>query len=193
MFKGILAALLGALCFCALPTAQAFGEYVPDATQLTVDTGLDFGGDKLVTVAFTDGSTKSLNAGDGVFGDVGVLHNFGSSGWGLKGTIGVKYNAISASNGTISFIRFPLDVLGIYTYGNHHFGAGLTYVMSPKTNLDGFGPDTDYNNATGLVLQYQYWLFGLRYTNLKYHVSGICFSGCSFDGSSLGFFANFVF
>ena len=70
--------------------------------------------------------------------------------------------------------------------------------VSPHLNMDGFGPNADFQTATYMVLQYQYWLFGMRYTNIKYKVSslndgGTCISNCSFDGSSIGLFVNYVF
>jgi|GEM_PF-4486488 len=203
MFKGILAALLGALCFCVLPLAQADDGFTPGSTHMTVDGGIGAGGDKLATVTFTDGSTQSLYAGNGLFADFGVQHNFAASDWSLKATFGFNVDAVAAKNANTSFTRAPLDVLAIYSHGNNHFGFGLTEHLSPKLDLDGYGPNADFNNATGYILQYQYWLFGIRYTNIKYTVSSLtfsggsgsssCFANCSFDGSNVALFFNYVF
>ncbi|MGH8306852.1 MAG: hypothetical protein ACRER0_01115 [Gammaproteobacteria bacterium] len=157
-------------------------------THFTVDAGITGGGDKLATVTFTDGSTKSIYAGNAVFGDVGFLTNFGASRWSLKGTLGYAYTAVVASNATISFSHFPLDVIGMYSFGRSHFGFGVTYQMSPKLDMDGYAPNADFNNSTGWLLEYRYWLFGVRYTNITYRSS----QG-NVRGNSLGLFFNYTF
>ena len=74
MTKGILSALTGVLCLLAFTSAQAFDEdgWIPGTTHMVVDAGLSAGGDKLVTVVYTNGDTKTIYAGDGLFGDFGV-------------------------------------------------------------------------------------------------------------------------
>lgn len=195
MNKGISGLLLAvfALGFL-LPAAHAADDgYEPGTTQASVDAGLALGGDKLATVTFTNGDTKTLHAGDGLFASMGAQHNFADTDWAFRGTLGFKYNAISASNGTISFTRYPLDLLAIYSHERHHIGFGLAYDMSGRLDMDGFGPNADFKNAAGLVLQYQYWMFGVRYTSIKYKVSN-CSGTCnSIDGSSLAFLFNYQF
>jgi hypothetical protein len=201
MNKRILGALLGILAGSLAPIAHADDGWAADSTHMLLDAGIGAGGDKIATAIFTDGSTKSLYAGNGVFADFGVQHDF-SSDWSLKATLGFDIDTIAAKNANISFTRVPLDVLAIYSAGNSHFGFGVTEHFSPQLDMDGLGPDADFSNATGLILQYQYWLFGIRYTNIKYKVSSIsipggssgsCIANCSFDGSSIGVFFNYVF
>lgn len=196
MYKGILAASLGAFCLLTLTPARAdFDDYgwEPGTTRAAVDGGFAFGGDKLVTVTYNNGDTKTLYAGDGLYGDLGVQHNFADSGWSLKATAGFDYTAAAGSNATVSFNRYPLDLLAIYSVGRSHIGFGLTEHLSPRLDLDGLGPNVDFENATGVVLQYQYWLFGVRLTGINYKVSG-CGTGCSsVSGNSLGFFFNYTF
>ena len=201
MNKRILGALLGILAGSLVSTANADDGWTPGTTHMVLDAGLGFGGDTVDTVVFSDGTSKSLHGGDGLFSDFGVQHNFDGSNWSLKGTFGFDVDAVAAKNATISFARLPVDVLAIYTHGDHHFGLGLTEHLSPRVDNDGYGADLDFNNATGFMLQYQYWLFGIRYTNIKYKLSTIstpfgnatCVSGCSRDGSSIGLFFNYVF
>lgn len=196
MTKGILTALTGALCLLALSPARAdwsdFG-WEPGTTRAAVDAGLAFGGDKLVTVTYSNGDTKSIYAGDGLFAGFGVQHNFADSDWSLKAAASFDYAAASGSNATVSFNRYPLDLLAIYSIGRSHIGFGLTEHLSPRLDLDGLGPNVDFQNATGVVLQYQYWLFGARFTGINYKVSG-CTSGCSsVSGNSLSLFFNYTF
>ena len=201
MNKQMLGMLVGVLAVLGVSTAQADDAWAPGTTHMVLDAGLGFGGDKIATVTFTDGSSKSLNAGDGVFVDFGGQHNFDATNWSLKATLGFDIDAVAAKNANISFSRLPLDVLAIYSHGNHHFGVGLTEHLDGHVDLDGFGPNADFSNATGLIVQYQYWLFGVRYTNIKYKISSIdipggsvgCVANCSYDGSNFGVFFNYVF
>jgi hypothetical protein len=158
------------------------------STHFTLDAGLTGGGDKLATVTFTDGSTKSIYAGNAIFGDMGFLTDFGASNWSFKGTLGYAYTAIVAKNATISFSRFPLDAIAVYSYGRNHFGAGLTYYLNPKLDMDGFAPNVDFDNSLGWLIEYRYWLFGIRYTNITYRSS----QG-NVNGSNLGLFFNYTF
>ena len=201
MHKRIAAALLGILAGSLASIAQADDGWAADSTHMLLDAGIGAGGDKIATVTFTDGSTESLYAGNGVFADFGVQHNFASD-WSVKASLGFDIDAIAAKNANISFTRLPLDLLAIYSASNSHFGIGLTEHLSPHLDMDGFGPNADFNNATGLILQYQYWLFGIRYTNIKYKVSSFsvpgggstgCVANCSFDGSNVALFFNYVF
>jgi hypothetical protein len=193
---GVFAGFLGLL---PLSAAQADGWDASD-THFAVDAGLTAGGDKLGTVTFTDGSTKSIYAGNSIFADGGVQYNF-SPDWALKATVGYAFETVTASNASFTFDYVPMDLLAIYSHGRHHLAAGLAYHLSPHMDMDGFAPNADFDNATGFILQYQYWMFGVRYTNITYKVSKISFGGasgpcganCSFDGSSLGVFFNYTF
>ncbi|MGH8283629.1 MAG: hypothetical protein ACRESE_07255 [Gammaproteobacteria bacterium] len=123
-----LAVLFGVFAALMMFSAHADpGDTGYSNTHFTVDAGIAGGSDKLATVTFTNGDTKSIYAGNAVYGDLGFLTNFGASHWSFNGTLGYAYTAVVASNATISFSRFPLDVIGIYNLGRNHFGAGITY------------------------------------------------------------------
>ncbi|HKV96400.1 MAG TPA: hypothetical protein VJR90_02785 [Gammaproteobacteria bacterium] len=169
--------------------ADQFGPEPPASlTHFTFDAGVTGGGDKLVQVDFSDGSSQSLYAGDSGYLDVGVLQDFGDPHWSLKGTLGYAYAAVNGSNATISFSHVPLEVTGLYNLGNNHFGFGLRYDMNPRLDLDGLGPNGNFNNALGWILEYRWWLFGVRYTNIMYRSP----QGDA-SGNSLGLFFNYAF
>lgn len=198
MNKRIAAALLGIWAGSLASMAQANDAWMPGSTGLSLEGGLAAGGDKLVTVTTTSGETHSIYAGNAIYSDIGVQHNFAGSAWSVRATGGFSFTGQSYSNATVTFAYVPVDLLGIYSVGNSHFGAGLAVHLSPKLDLDGLGPNANFQTATGLVLQYQYWLFGVRYTAIRYKISSLtdgasCISNCSFDGSSLGLFFNYVF
>jgi hypothetical protein len=73
--------------------------------------GLGGGGDDLVKVSLSDGSTQTLSAGDGVALSLGLMWTplwLGDAlGVGVSGTFGYKGWSVGASNGDISIGRFP--------------------------------------------------------------------------------------
>ena len=185
-----LAALL-LTCLCA--TARADQDYLPGTTHFTVDAGVLFGGDKLAERDYVLGGNDSVYAGKGLFADLGVLHDLAGTDWALKGTVGIHDGFSSGFGSDISFKRYPFDLVALYNQGHQHFGGGLTYHANPKLNGNGHVPDLTFKDAVGAVLEYQYRIFGFRYTAIRYRVEGPCTGRCSFDGSTLGFFFNFVF
>ena len=76
--------------------------------------GLAFGGDKLATGTYTNGEQTSLTAGSGFFLSVGgtltPIWYANTYGLGIGGSFGFKLDHIGASNGDVSFIRYPLDL-----------------------------------------------------------------------------------
>ena len=199
MLKGTLAALTGALCLLAFNSAQADDDYAPGTTPLVIDVGLSAGGDKIATKTHLIGGTDTLYAGDAVFFDLGVQHNFADTDWSAKITGGLDLGLLGASDSDSAFIRNPLDILALYNRGNHHIGFGVTEHFGPRLDMRGNGPNVDFSNAMGFILQYQYRFFGVRYANINYKLSSPCTGSCSItgtgsvSGSSLGIFFDFVF
>lgn len=187
-----LAILIAAALLAALPAAEANDDFAPGTTHATLDTGATFGGDRLATVNYLFGGHSSVYAGKSIYVDFGFLHNLDGSDWSLKGTAGIQ-TGYAWGYHSVSFNRYPLDFLALYNDGRFHFGAGLTYHANPKLDQNGYAPDVAFHDAVGGILEFQYWLFGLRYTNIRYTASGPCLARCSYDGSNLGLYVSFVF
>ena len=140
--------------------------------------GYDTGGDEVVAVTFSSGKTDSIRANEGLYlgGGVSILN--GARNVEFLGTLSVKYQGLHASNGDLTWIRFPLDALVFYRLQSFRLGGGLTYVIHPR--LKGSGEVSNINetlnNAPGVVLQGDYLMgrvsLGLRYTLLDYRVGG---------------------
>jgi len=62
-------------------------------------------------------------------------------------TLSWKEGIINASNGDITFMRYPVDVLVFYNMEKVRFGGGATYHLNPKLRATGAGKvyasDTD--------------------------------------------------
>lgn len=151
--------------------------------------GYDFGGDTLVRVTFTNGQTDSIAANEGFYlgGGVSIMNDERTVETEL--TAAWKYAAIHATNGDVSFTRFPIEALLFWHEERFRVGGGLTYHMSPKLDGSGFASPINYQfkDSAGFVVQADYKAtenirFGIRYTALKYGVAG----SSSIDASGVG-------
>ena len=185
--------LARALALGALFTASA----APAAEFLgTLNMNLATGGDELITFVFTDGSETTIKGGSGVQFDIGNIVAFESNPFELHTSIGYKTHRTSASNGSASFSRWPIEVLGFYRNGHHRLGGGVAYHMNTKFNCDITGlcsGSLGVDDAVGFVGEWFYVFsgaenatmqtgVGLRYTKMEYGSSG---GGSALDGSNI--------
>jgi hypothetical protein len=79
--------------------------------SIRVEGGGAFGGDTLASAQFDNGETRTLSAGGGAFlavgGSITPVWLSNTVGIGLDLDLGVKYQSIGGSNGSIAFVRFP--------------------------------------------------------------------------------------
>lgn len=141
--------------------------------------GFDFGGDTLVTVLFQDGSTDKIKANEGFYIGGGIAYIFPDYNLETELSASWKYVGITASNGDVSFTRFPLEAMVFYPWAWGRVGAGLTYHVNPELSSSGVpgGLNVEFDNAVGAVIQAEYRPsdnlgFGLRYTALDYTIGG---------------------
>lgn len=163
-----------------------------------VGMGLTSGGDKLVTLGYSDGSTDSISAGSGLvfYGGVDYRLNDIIS---LQGTLGYHFDSTKlASNGEATFSRWPLELLAYYHVKEaFRLGGGFRIVNGSKVEGSGIASaaNASFTSTLGLVIEGEYLIgptFGikLRHVNEKYKVSG---GSGSIDGSHLGILASFYF
>jgi hypothetical protein len=157
--------------------------------------GADFGGDTIINVPFTDGSSESVKANEGLLlgGGASILNE--SKTLELQVTLAYKLNMVIASNGDITWGRIPIELLAFYRAPRVRIGGGLTYHLSPELSGTGeaSGLDVKFDNALGFVLEGDYlfagegsWsgaFLGLRFTSLKYKEKNF---GTSFNSNGIG-------
>jgi len=126
----------------ANPTPQ---EPLP-GTGFHLGLGLAFGGDKLATGTYTNGEQTSLTAGSGLFlsagGTLTPIWYGNTYGLGIGGSFGLKFDHIGASNGDVSFIRYPLDLwvqLLMRVSGTWHLAVAGGPHKEYGANLSGTG------------------------------------------------------
>lgn len=192
-------ALLGTLALSAVAGATTL--------ELGGGVGADFnaGADTLLELEFDDGSDQEIKAGNGLslFASGGVLF-FDEYQHRLETalSLGIKMSTMQpASNADLSFLRFPVELLGFYRNDDWHFRVGGGAVLHLGNSLTGSGElselDVDMKTALGGVIQADFviddWFFGMRYTALSYQVSGAPESAAANSlGVGLGYMYRFT-
>ena len=105
------AALLGVMTVCgAVAQAADTGKRGGFLAQMD----LDFGGDDIATLSFTDGDTQDVKAGQGIgIGIGGWFRPVASVPFELQGALGYKVVFTAAENADIKMTRSTLQLNGI--------------------------------------------------------------------------------
>lgn len=189
--------VIGAALTTLALAASAQGQDTRPVRPL-VGMGLTFGGDKLASVSFTDGSTESIRSG-GLFTIYAGAEFRASDVLAIQATLGYHTDSTSAaSNGSLRFARYPLDLLALYSVNDKvRLGGGVEFVNSPKVAGRGDLGDINvgFKNSTGLVLEGEY-LFSPRF-GAKARVAAHEFeskaTGAKVDGNYVGLMLNYYF
>jgi hypothetical protein len=163
-----------------------------------VGMGLTGGGDTLVHVTYTNGDTHDIKAGGLIDFRGGFEYRQKGSPFAIQGSIGYHFDRASASNGSVRFERFPVELLGFwYATPNVRLGGGVRYATSPEVRSSGVASSSVGNASLsadpGAVLEGEY-LFGdhfgvtLRAVTEKYKVGGV-----KIDGDHIGVRFNYYF
>lgn len=201
---GLPAALLAAVACLAVPLpagAQVAGAGQPARLRGVVALDADFGFTNLVTLVFADGSSRSIKANQGVAFAAGV--SFPTTGDGsleTQATIAVKYSSVEASNGSVRWLSFPVEVIEVYDISGFRLGGGLALHLAPSVEGSGVASNIDmkFDPAIGLVLQAEY-VFGQRglasgfSVGARYSWARFQGSGVSAEGSALGLLLGYYF
>ncbi|MEJ8819738.1 hypothetical protein [Lacibacter sp. H407] len=145
---------------------------------------LEFGGDNLAEVYFTDGSVQKMNAGQGgtVFAG-GELRLTKSEKLFLRGSIGFKYLTTKADNANIRLTRIPLQLsLNYVPVKKLRFATGIVSHQAINLKFDGLGQDAKFTSVPGLQFEAGYGLFALSYTLMTYKDA----SNASYSANAIG-------
>ena len=171
-------------------TPKAPAPSTPHRFGWVIEGGVEYGGDVLVTLLFDDGSEQDILAGQG--GSVAFGFDVRPKSLpqvGIRTTAGIKFTSNASDNADISFMRFPIEVVGSYYLPREwRLGAGLAYHTGVSFNGDGFVPDVDFDPAAGLTLEVGWKALALTYTTMEYSAGG-----ASLGASAIGVSASWVF
>jgi hypothetical protein len=182
MKKSAQAVLLAALSVCAASAAQAADTGKRGGFLAQMD--LDFGGDDVATLSFTDGDTQDVKAGQGIGIAVGGwVRPAATVPFELHALIGYKVVFTAAENADIKMTRSTLQLSGVYRFENDWYvGAGYVQHMSPELDGDGFFEDFEFDNAGGFNAEVGWKWVALHYTKIEYSSPGYE----DVDGSNVG-------
>jgi hypothetical protein len=180
------ARLLAGSLLCLLPTligAQAAASSRP-TLGFALTAAFELGGDDFLKVAFTNGSTQKLRAGQGGTLSIGgLLRPSVTSPLSLRGTVGFKYVTTAADDANIMFTRVPLELVGSYQMPNGvRAGAGVVYHANNRFRGDGFLPNESFSSSPGVTAEVGYKVLAVTYARVSYTPTG----GRAIDGSSVG-------
>ncbi len=158
--------------------------------------GWDYGFNELLEVQFEDGSTKSLRLNGGFRLAIGAAFLPLQAGrFETRATVGIKYDWLSAENGKVTYLAFPIELLESLNVSPLRLSAGLSLLIAPRVKGEDFlAPlDLDLRNSLGLVGQVE-WVFpfqagrgslsvGVRFTWQKLELES---GGTAEDASAFG-------
>jgi hypothetical protein len=160
-------------------------------SKLLIEAGIEYGGDEILQVFFTNGEDQKMRAGQGGCIAVGGELQFSSvKHLMVRASIGIKYNTTAADNANIRLTRIPVHLTPFWKLNDDfRLGIGITTHMSPKLKGDGFIPDIAYTSTAGPRFEFGYKWIALTYTAINYEDE----FGKSFSASSIGASISFTF
>ncbi|AKJ00455.1 hypothetical protein [Archangium gephyra] len=178
----------------------------------TLTFGPSFGGDKFAELHYSDGTVSEITAGGSIQMGGGVLVDFTRIPLQVQTMLTWHVAGAGASNGSLNFYRWPLELLGFYKLTqNFRVGGGLQYALGPHTVLsNGSRSETlvvNYDNGLGFVAEGGFMAcgkiclgFNLRFVQQSYAPRAAVFEGNSIpvegdlvDGQHVGFNMTFGF
>ncbi len=128
----------------------------PPALQLVVQMSADRGETWIVKADLSDGTspTLHLNGGFGMSAGVAFLHLLDGA-LNTQATVGFEAWSIDASNGSVRWLAYPIEVMEFVNLGPVRFGAGLSYLVAPSVKGKEFfaAAQYEFDNSAGLLVE----------------------------------------
>lgn len=177
-----------------LSIAVSAGEFRP-----MVGLGFQGGGEKLLTVYFTDGSDEAIKTNGGVFVSAGVSYDINEQ-YVIQSLIGYQSDTQNAENGDVAWSSFPWETSLLARLNRFLVGGGIIFQLNPELTSSGavsLGQDLNFDNAIGTQLQAAWttdpkngreFQIGLHYQMIDFK-----YNSTTFDGDTLGLFLRYKF
>lgn len=179
----------------ALGSAQAHTvSPSSDPLHFVVGVGVS-GGETLEHLRYTNGDTQNIRAGGGVYFTGGVDYRVTPE-FSLQATANFHVDESSAKNGSVTFKRFPLELMGYYHAGPQwRVGGGVRYVTNAKLTSSGVVADDDYkfDNSTSAVFEVEYFWSANVGMKVRYVNEPLKIYGHDVRGNHVGVSGNFYF
>lgn len=158
-----------------------------------VEGAVEFGGDTVAKVYFTNGSSQNIKTGQGVTLAAGGQYRASrKSPFAVTGTLGYKFVSSQDANSSLGIDRLTLELTGRYRYTpNGWLGAGVVRHNNIKFDGGGLGPDIRFEDATGLAAELGWRWIAVSYTKIKYQAQAP-FTGKA-NASNFGLIGTYAF
>ena len=165
--------------------------------------GITFGGDTIATVRYDDEDLDDakVRAGGLLAINAGVELQFTDL-VSAQALIGYHFDRTNASNGSVRFERYPLDLLGHFRVNDWlRLGGGARYTANAKIRASGIGQtyvaNEDFKPTWGSVVEAEFFPtqslgIKLRYVSEKFKSESFP-QAADLDGSHGGVYFNFYF
>jgi hypothetical protein len=149
-------------------TGIVMSQVAAQKLTFSIGGGIEFGGDKIAEVYFTNGADQSVNAGQG--GSLFASLDYAvSKSFRIRTLAGYKYVTTAANNANIRLTRFPIQISGIVNLDKAWWlSAGFATQQGISFKGDGFLDDLSLTTKGGATFGLGYKLFYLSYTGMKY-------------------------
>ena len=166
--------------------------------------GLTFGGETLATAYYNNGDSQDVTTGGLVDLRAGIEYRLSNSPVALQMAVAYHVGNTTAKNGSLKFSRFPVELVGMYDFGNQwRVGFGIRQATGAKVSASGdavyqagYGASTSFKADTGALIQLEYRVspqvgIQARYVKESYTVQD--YTHQAIDGSHGGVFGVFYF
>ncbi len=175
------------LCFVLLLIAStAVSQTTNNAVKakFLLEGGVEYGGDEIIKVFFTNGGDQTMRAGQGGYIAAGGQFEFSSiKNFIVRTTIGIKYNTTAADNANIRLTRIPITLMPqLQLKHNFRIGLGITTHQSINFKGDGFVQDIKFTSSLAPRFELGYKWIAITYTPIKYKAE----TGKELSASSFG-------
>jgi len=156
----------------------------PVTVKPLIGAALEFGGESVAEVLFTNGDSQDMPAGQGgsLFG--GLETSFaGLNNFTIRSTIGIKYLTTAADNVHIRLTRIPIHITAnLLLPKDFRLSAGIATHRSIRLNTGGLGQNITFNPATAPVFEVAWKWVGLSVVPMNYKTS----NGERFNATAIG-------
>ncbi|MCH7402214.1 hypothetical protein ACFOUP_18590 [Belliella kenyensis] len=148
------------------------GQEIKEKSNLgfLISGALEFGGEPVASISFTNGDVIDMHAGQGGTISVGLEYKIPKAEQlRLRGLIGFKYLTTPAENVHIRLTRVPIVFTGNYVIKDAwRFGMGISTHQAVKFNAGGLGSNFKLDSTAGPVFEFGYKWVALSYTLMQY-------------------------
>jgi len=171
------------------------------ALEWVFGVGADFGGEELGTVSYSDGTSASVKANNGIVFNAGcIIANGEGSAFSTQMTLGYKSGGPRVWSREVNWSAVPLEVIELYRSGSTRLGLGISYQINPQLNvsLPSSTFANKYNNALGTIVQIgwvpakEHYSIDLRFTSIKFQSSDVQ-NAPVIDGNVGGVYLNYYY